>query len=1112
MNYKHYLIAVACLAPLSSGLHAQTEGFYRQPALHNSQIYFVAEGDIWRVSNKGGQADRITTHLGAESTPAVSADGQLLAFVAQYDGPGDVYVMPAHGGVPKRLSWEGSSQRVWGFSPSGEVIYSGSAQSGQPVTQLYAVDPKTQQRRTFPVSQAKDGAVSTDGSRLYFTRNGLTGDNARQYRGGAIAKLWTLDLAGKSEATPLIPEGSNDFRPMPYRNKGEERVAFLSDRDGTVNLWSVSSTGRDLRQHSRFKGWDIRHASIDGTKVSVAVGSDLHLLDLEKENASVGRRVAVTLGGDFDHMRERWIKKPQSFLTDIQVAPNGERILLNSRGHLATQGIGSLRRAEIVQPADGRCMKGVFSADSTQIFALCDFSGEREIWRFPSNGLGQSVQVTFDAKAMRTQLKPSPDGRYIAHTDKEGHLFLTDLKATVSASSTATRQIGHDQLTANIQSLTWSPDSSVLAFTQSNRIGGRSQLRLYNLLDDKTQTVTSDRYDTGEIAFTPDGRWLYFLSERNFSVTGNPTPWGDRNMGPFFDKRSKLYALALQPGQSFPFAPMDELIGSEPKSETKADPKGEAKTEAKQATKPGIVWSGLAERLYEVPVPSGNLSELRADAKRLWWLDTEVRTGNERKSTLKTVSIDRLGNSPETVSTDVRDYDLSADGKKLMLVRSATAGAAPDVFLVDAAPKLPTELPKFQVKWSDWQIAVDPKKEWQQMFMDAWRMHRDYFYDKSMHGVDWNAVRAKYEPLVSRVTDRAELAELMAQMVGELGALHSQVRVGDVRTAPEDPGLAGLGANFVRTEGGWRIEKIYRNDPELPGEGSPLARAGSNVGVGDVITAINGKKSADAPHPSELLRGHAGKQVLLQIRSVDGKDKQTVVMPVPQRTEQQLRYNDWRYSRAQAVDAASNGRIGYLHIRAMGRDDIADFAREFYANTDREGLIIDVRFNAGGNIDSWIMEKLLRKAWSFWQRRSPEGAPPYSNMQQAFQGHLVVIVNEQTYSDGETFIEGIKRLGLAPIIGKTSSGAGVWLSDRNTLVDNGMVRAAENGQIAPDGKFLIEGIGVKPNIEVDNLPRATFMGGDAQLDAAIAKVKESMRDRPKLEPKPGNYPRPVKLP
>jgi len=474
------------------------------------------------------------------------------------------------------------------------------------------------------------------------------------------------------------------------------------------------------------------------------------------------------------------------------------------------------------------------------------------------------------------------------------------------------------------------------------------------------------------------------------------------------------------------------------------------------------------------------------------------------------LAIDNQGGNAETVSGDVRSYELSADGKKLMLVRGGIAGAAPEILIVDAAPKLPAELPKFQVRWSDWQIATQPRAEWRQMFVDAWRMQRDHFYDKAMHGVDWQAVRAKYEPLVERVSTRAELAELMAQMVGELGALHSQVGAGDVRIAPEEPGIAGLGARFSREPEGWRIEKIYASDPELPAEASPLAATGLDLKAGDVITAVNGRRAAAAPHLAELLRGQAGKQVLLELRSAEGKPLQKIVVPVAQRRETQLRYNDWRQSRARAVQQASGGRIGYLHLRAMGPEDIADFAREFYAQIDREGLIIDVRFNNGGNIDSWLLEKLLRRAWAFWQSRSPEGAPPYANMQQAFRGHLAVLINENTYSDGETFAEGFKRLGLGPAIGRQTSGAGVWLSDRNRLMDNGIMRAAENGQMDASGHFLIEGVGVKPDIEVDNLPRATFLGGDAQLDAAIAHLRRAMAERPLLTPKPGAYPRPVK--
>lgn len=1106
---KLRFLAAACLAAFQLPSLAQTEGFYRQAALRGGALFLVAEGDLWRVSAAGGRAERLTTHPASESMPAVSADGQWLSFVAQYDGPGDVYIMPIQGGVPKRLSWEGSAQKVWGFGPAGEVIYSGPSQSGQPITQLYAVDPKTAQRRVLPVGQASDGALSADGKQLYFTRNGLRGDNARQYRGGAIARLWTMDLSGNAEARPLLAEGANDSRPLPYRSATGERVAFLSDRDGTVNLWSVNPLGQDLRQHSRFKGWDIRHAAIDGTRVSVAVGADIYLLDLEAATAGLGHRLNIQLSGDFDQQRQRWIKKPQDFLTDTALAPNGERVLLASRGRLATQGTGSLRRAELVQPAAGRCHKGQFSADSAQVFALCDFSGERELWRLPANGLGAGEQITFGASAQRSDLQPSPDGRYLAHTDKEGRLFLTDLKASGAA---ATRLIGHDKLAADIERLTWSPDSQALAFTQPLRAVGRAQLRLYSLADGKTHTVSSDRYESTAPAFSPDGRWLYFASQRNFSVTGNGGPWGDRNMGPFFDKRSKLYALALQPGQSFPFDPKDELTPSEAKAEAKPDAKPDTKADAKPASKPAIVWAGLAERLFELPLPAANYSELRVDGKRLWWLESDASNLPERKSSLKTVTIDRLGATPETVAADVREFELSADGKKLMLVRTAAPGAAAEILLVEAAAKLPAETAKFQVKWSDWQIATDPKLEWQQMFADAWRMQRDYFYDKQMHGVDWQAMRAKYEPLVARVTDRLELAELMAQMVGELSLLHSQVNAGDVRAAAEEPGMAGLGARLAHAPTGWRVEQIYRSDPELPSEASPLAAPGVSIQVGDVITAVNGRKALDAVHPAELLRGQAGKQVLLQLLGTDGKDKQVVVTPVAQRREQQLRFGDWRYSRARAVEAASDGRIGYLHLRAMGRDDIADFAREFYAHSDRDGLIIDVRFNGGGNIDSWILEKLMRRAWAFWQSRSPEGAPAASNMQHAFRGQLVVLANEETYSDGETFAEGIKRLGLAPVIGKTTSGAGVWLSDQNRLLDNGIMRAAESGQMTADGQFIIEGIGVKPDIEVDNPPRATFLGGDAQLDAAIAHLKQAIAKQPRVLPTPGAYPRPIQLP
>jgi tricorn protease len=1092
---------------------AGTSGFYRQPALQGEHIYFVAEGDLWRTPAQGGDAQRLTTHPGQESQPAVSPDGRWLAFTGQYDGGTEIYLMPVAGGSPRRLTWEGGGMRIWGFSAAGEVVY--TSLDARPGAQLFALDAKTGQRRQLPVAQASDGAISADGKTLYFSRSGLRGDNARQYRGGALSRLWMLDLSGTAEARPLLAEGNNDKRPMPYRAGGQERVAFLSDRDGTVNVWSVDAHGGDLRQHTRHKGWDIRHASVDGSRVAYALGADLYTADLVQGGEP--RQLAVALGGDFDQTRERWVKKPQDYLTDTAFAPNGERVLLAARGHLATQGVQQLRRAELPQPADGRCRQAEFSSDSKNVFATCDFSGETEIWRFAANGTGKPEQLTRGATTQRRDLMPSPDGRWLAHTDKEGHVWLTDLKTK------ATRQVGRGTYSDAPVLQGWSADGRALAWIVSLSHGDRSQLQVHQVAENRTHTLTSDRFDVSSAAFSPDGQWLYFASARNFATTGNPSPWGDRNTGPFFGFRSKLYALALQPGLRSPFTPKDEL---ETPSEKKAD---EQRTEDRKATeknpterkpdgkdekdkkaeekkgKPAIVFDGLAERLYELPVPAGSYRALRVDGKRLWFLDQDL----ERKTHLKSIAIDNQGGAPETLASDVRAYDLSADGKKLMLVRNQGQGA-PEVLIVEAAPKLPTDLSKSQVRWSDWQIATQPRAEWKQMFADAWRMHRDHFYDKDMHGVDWAAVRSKYEPLVDRVTDRFELAELMAQMVSELGALHSQVGPGDTRDAGEVPGLAGLGGRFSKAADGWRIDAIYAHDKELPADAPPLAAAGLDLKVGDIITAINGRPTLEAPHMLELLRGQAGRQVLLDVRQAAGKTVQRIVTPVAQTRENQLRYNDWRVSRARAVEQAGQGRIGYVHLRAMGAADIADFVREFYAAGDRDGLIIDVRYNNGGNIDSWILEKLLRRAWAFWQPRSPSGAAVYPNMQNAYRGHTVVLMNEDTYSDGETFAEGFKRLKLGPVIGRQSSGAGVWLSDGNRLIDNGIMRAAEFGQMAPDGRFLIEGVGVTPDIDVDNPPRATFLGQDAQLETAIAELKRRIAEQPVQPVKPGSYPRPVR--
>jgi tricorn protease len=596
------------------------------------------------------------------------------------------------------------------------------------------------------------------------------------------------------------------------------------------------------------------------------------------------------------------------------------------------------------------------------------------------------------------------------------------------------------------------------------------------------------------------------------------SPWGQRNMGTVFDRQTKIYALALAKDAQWPFQPKDELQKAEPEKkpdapaaagaapaagkDAKADPAKPAAPAPAAAAAPAaapaapkpitIDLDGLTARLYEVPVPAGNYSELDTDGKRLFFVSSELGGGGPQgpRRTLRTVAIEPVGLTPPTVETfydDLRSYELSQDRKKVLLRK------ANDLWVVDAGAKAPPDLAKFVVNLRDFTFTLDPREEWKQMYVDAWRMHRDFFYDKAMHGVDWKAMRAKYEPLVGRVNDRAELNDVLAQLISEVSLLHSQVGGSDLRKGTDEIDVATLGAELERVADGYKVLQHFRGDPELPEENGPLAQPGQRVAVGEIITAINGVPLTRS-HPGELLRNQAGKQVLLTVKNAEGKSRQVIAVPISTQRDVQLRYLTWEWERKAKVEEQSKGRFGYLHLQAMGPNDLGRWAREFYPVYQREGLIIDLRNNNGGSIDSMLIEKLLRRAWAWWKPRSSERL--FHNQQMAFRGHIVAIINEDTYSDGETMAEGLKRLGIATLVGTRTSGAGVWLSDQNRLVDNGIARAAETGQFVPGDGWIVEGKGVTPDVAVDNLPVATFKGEDAQLQAAIRILEQKLAEKP----------------
>src|SRR5262249_17818767 len=430
-------------------------------------------------------------------------------------------------------------------------------------------------------------------------------------------------------------------------------------------------------------------------------------------------------------------------------------------------------------------------------------------------------------------------------------------------------------------------------------------------------------------------------------------------------------------------------------------------------------------RLIEVPVPPGNYTELAVNDTALFWLSTPA---GDKKATLSAAEIARDEVKVKTVTTDVKGYELSADGQKLLIQKEA------DLYIVDAEAAA-AKLEKKEVELDHWTLSVQPREEWKQMFVEAWRLERDYFYDRGMHGVDWQAMRKKYEPLVERVNSRDELADLTAQMVSELSALHIFVKGGEMRKGPDEVQPASLGAELARDEaaGGYRVAHVYQSDPDVPEEVAPLAWPAVRIREGDVIELINGVRVLPVPDVGVLLRNKAGRQVLLRVKPAGGGASRDVIV-TPQSAEDfaNLRYREWEYTRRLAVEEQGKGDIGYVHLRAMGGENFTEWARNFFPVFTRKGLIIDVRNNEGGNIDSWILSRLLRKAWFHWTQRV--GQSPSWNMQYAFRGHLVVLCNEMTSSDGEAFTEGFKRLGLGKVIGTRTWGGEIWLSGENFLV------------------------------------------------------------------------------
>ncbi|MDY7098150.1 MAG: S41 family peptidase [Pseudomonadota bacterium] len=1081
--------AAFLLAGTATGAAAE-QGFYQYPDARGDTLVFASEGDIWRTGRDGGTAVRLTNHEEEERNLKLSPDGTMVAFNASYDSSDDIYVMPVAGGTPKRLTFEGGGMTTVGWTPDGRVIFSSRLTGAGQGEVLHTISPDGGAVRDIPLWRANAATYPADGKTMFFSRRGLYArarDNAVLYRGGGMAQLWSWRTGSKSEAAQLLADFGAPIR-MPMAFNG--RVYFISDKSGADAIWSVAQDGSGVTKHSEEFAFPVLQASMDGAEIFVQNGADLHVFSTASHRLQT---LSINLVTDREQTRERTLENPVASISAARISPSGKAIAITARGAVALASPKTRRRVEFAIPQDARARNAVEGPKGENLFVILDRGESRDLVRMDADGGGAVRTIVKGYDAHIWSFAVSPDAKTLVVWDKKSRLQKVNV-ATGAVTLLVQNSTGNDTAFSDV---VFSPDGDFIAYAESGmeQLGNSANIYVQNLSTGQRVKATSGKYTDYAPAFSQDGAWLYFISERNFDPTPGG-PWGDRNMGVSFSERGEIHALKLDPEADFPFRADNELTGQD-ETDDSDSPSGddeagdeEAKKD-KDKKKANIVLNGLADRLYKLPVKPGASGTLLASSGFLY-----TRMGEGWSS----IKIDKDDPKVETFTGKAFGLELSADGKTIAVAMPGQNG--PSFALVPAKAKMPDKLDGMGVRLDDWRLTINPVSEWQQMFLDAWRLHRDFAYDPALRGVDWEAVRDQHQPLLSRIGHRAELNTILGQMAAQLGILHSQVRSGDLPEDEENSELAFLGAEYTPVSGGLRIDRIYQAESDLVNLAPPLRRPDVDVREGDVIRLVDGRAISSLGDLRKALASKAGQQVRLDLMR-GGKRISEVVEPMNATGRFMAEYYDFTEGRKTATAALSDGKIGYLKLRAMGGGDVASFARDYFSQLDKDGLIIDVRNNSGGNIDSILISMLMRRAWAFWGQPDGTGQKT-TNMQNAYRGHIAVLIDERTYSDGETFAAAVKSLGIGPLIGTRTAGAGIWLSDRNRLVDNGAVRIAEYAQYDINGNWIVEGYGVAPDYEVENLPYAAFQGRDAQLEAAVGLLQQKIKDDPvpQLRPKP----------
>jgi tricorn protease len=1088
------LAAAALLAVPPAG--AQTK-LLRFPDVYGNTVVFSYGGDLWKAPIGGGTAVRLTAHPGQELFAKFSPDGRWIAFTGQYDGDEQVYVIPAEGGVPKRLTWYpahgplpprwGYDNQVYGWTPDGSKVLFRSlrdANGGSTESALYtvSVDGGLPVRLPMPTSGAGD--YSPDGKRMIYSPLFRDFRTWKRYAGGWAQDLYIVDLA-TLDLTPVAHSVRTERDPMWIG----DAIYFVSDRDGTLNLYRYDIASQQVDELTHETVWDVRWASSDNTsKIVYELDGELHVYDT---GAASDTRLSITVPDDGLSKRPSHYQVAK-FIEDFELSPKGERALFVARGDVFTVPIENGPTRNLTDSSSAHERFARWSPDGAKIAFISDMSGEDQVYVIAQDGSGQPEALTSDNLGMLYEPLWAPDGKHIAFSDCNAKLWVLDISAKKRV------EVARDEF-GPLRDYAWSPDGQWLAFSMGNW-NGFSSVYVWGVADGKVHRVTDDTSDTAGPAWDPSGDYLYVLSNREFAPQISTIEWnfaGNRMTG--------IYALALRKDVKNLFPPQsDEVTVEEKKDEPKADEKKEKgkkdekgeKKEEKKAVR--IDFDGLATRAVRVPVEADNIDGLAATKGYILYTTRGAPFyGRDSYEEPELRIFDMKERKASMLVEGIRGAAISADGTKV-LVRQGHAYK-----LYDAKPKAKDAK---TVSSADMYVDRVPAQEWAEIFNEVWRRYRDFFYVKNMHGVDWKAVGDRFRQLLPYVAHRSDLNYVLGEMVAELNIGHTYITGGDFEIPERAPvGLPGARFALDETTGRYRIAKIFAGDNEEEKYRAPLTEVGVDAREGDYVLAIDGTELEGTDNPYRLLQ-YKTDPVTLTVNSKPTLEGAREVTYVPIRSESELLYKGWGDSCRERVRTMTDGRVGYLHLPDMGASGAYEFIKWYYPQIRKEGLIVDVRSNGGGNISQWIIERLDTKVlgtrfghWSNYPRTYP-----YT----AFYGHMACLINETSASDGDIFPRRFRDAGLGPLIGKRTWGGVVGITGLGPLLDGGDATVPIQGTNDLEGNWIIEGHGVDPDIDVENDPAAVIAGHDPQLEKGVDVVLEAMQKQPmKLPSRP---PDPVK--